>query len=184
MSSVKTSQPVFSFLSTLPSAPCLLRYAASPAARAPSVIHAEPLIQLNLSVGAPVEIGAIDGIVRRYIPIEGGTVSGAYRGTVLPGGADWQIVRRDGSLDLDAHYVLELMEGRVEVESRGIRTASPAVLAILASGEVVDPSHYYFRTFIRFRTASERLSRLNRILAIARGERLVDQVRLTICEVE
>ena len=148
------------------------------------LIRADPLILLDVQVGKPVEIGLIDGLSRRCIPIVGGTVSGTYRGKVLPGGADWQEVRPDGSIEIDARYSLELDDGLVEVESRGIRTAPAAILGPLARGEVVDPSKYYFRTFIRLRTASTAMSRLNQILAIASGERLSDRVRLTIREVE
>ena len=41
----------------------------------------------------------------------------------------------------------------------------------LARDETVDPSLYYFRTFMRFETADPASSWLNRILAIGRGAR-------------
>ncbi|MBN8485052.1 MAG: DUF3237 family protein [Sphingomonadales bacterium] len=137
------------------------------------------LMQIELTVGAPIEVG--EG--RRCIPINGGKVTGAFSGTVLPGGADWQRIAADGTIEIDARYVLELAEGRVEIRSRGLRAAPPDILARLAAGEAVDPSLYYFRTAIRFQTAADTLRRLNRILAISHGERLADTVRLTIYEV-
>lgn len=148
------------------------------------MIDAKPLLILDLQVGLPIEIGVVDGIGRRCIPITGGTVSGAYFGTVLPGGADWQQIRIDGSIDIDAQYILNLEDGLVEVRSKGIRTAPQAVLAKLAQGHLVDRSQYYFRTFMQFRTESHRMSRLNHILAVASGERLAGQVRLLVHEVE
>lgn len=121
--------------------------------------------------------------MRRCIPITGGTVSGAYSGTIMPGGADWQIVADDGTIDIDARYVLDLAEGLVEVRSRGLRSGPPDVLAKLALGEIVDSSHYYFRTALRFASRTPSLDRLNRIIAIARGERMPGKVRLSVYEV-
>lgn len=40
-------------------------------------------------------------------------------GVVIPGGSDWQRIHDDGTVSLDAQYVLELEDGtRVEIESR------------------------------------------------------------------
>jgi hypothetical protein len=125
----------------------------------------------------------IDGQNRRCIPIVGGTVSGCYEGDVLGGGADWQTIAPDGTLDIDARYVLRLREGLVEVESRGLRSGPADVLAQLAAGEAVDTGRYYFRTAMRFRTAVPTLARLNHIIAISAGERLADTVRLTVYKV-
>ena len=137
------------------------------------------LMQIDLSVGSPIDVGQR----RRCIPINGGMVTGSYNGIVLPGGADWQQIYDDGTIEIDAHYVIELAEGRVEIESRGLRAGPTEVLARLARGETVDPTLYYFRTAMRFRTAASDLERLNQVLAISHGERLADAVRLTIYEV-
>jgi hypothetical protein len=101
----------------------------------------------------------------------------------MPGGADWQIVADDGTIDIDARYVLDLAEGLVEVRSRGVRSGPPDVLAKLARGDVVDPADYYFRTALRFSTVAPSLSRLNQVIAIGRGERLPGKVELSIFEV-
>lgn len=142
-------------------------------------VASDAMMQIDLSVGQPVEVGR----GRRCIPITGGLVTGAYNGTVLQGGADWQQIAADGTIDIDAHYVLELGKGRVEVRSRGLRTGPAEVLARLAKGETVDPVLYYFRTAIRFTTHAPELDRLNRIIAISHGQRLADAVRLTVYEV-
>ena len=45
---------------------------------------------------------------RQSIPITGGTFSGpGIQGRILPGGADYQLVRADGSVMIDADYMLE-----------------------------------------------------------------------------
>ena len=90
-------------------------------------------------------------------------------GRILPGGADWQIVRSDGAADIKARYTIEADSGaRILVTSDGLRHGPPAVLERLARGDSVDPALYYFRTVMRFETAGANVDWLNRILALAR----------------
>lgn len=141
------------------------------------------LFTLAVDVAPPVVVDAGEH-GRRYIPITGGTVSGAYTGKIIPGGADWQILWPDGRLDLEARYVLDIDgHGAVEVLSQGLRHGPPEILAALARGEPVDPSLYYFRTAMRFRTAAPGLQRLNAIIAIAVGRRETSTVHLDVSEV-
>ena len=142
-----------------------------------------PLMTLEVLVGAPVSVDASPH-GRRFIPIIGGTVAGGLDGMVLPGGGDWQTLWPDGRMDIAAHYVLDIAgQGTVEVRSEGLRHGPPDVLAALALGEAVDPASYYFRTSVRLRTAAPELERLNRLLAVAVGERAADRVRLRVFEI-
>lgn len=142
-----------------------------------------PLMQLEVLVAPPVSIDASEH-GRRFIPIVGGEVSGALTGKVLPGGGDWQTLWPDGRMDIAAHYVLDIAgQGTVEVRSEGLRHGPPEVLAALTRGEAVDPASYYFRTSVRLRTAAPGLERLNRLLALAVGERAADRVRLRVYEI-
>lgn len=144
----------------------------------------KPLMTLEVLVGPPVQVDGSDH-GRRFIPITGGIVGGGLAGVVLPGGGDWQTLWPDGRMDIAAHYVLDIAgQGTVEVRSEGLRHGSPQVLAALARGESVDPSSYYFRTSVRLRTAAPALERLNRLLALAVGERAADRVRLSVYEIE
>ena len=117
---------------------------------------------------------------RRVVQILGGTFEGPQlRGKILSGGADWQIVRRDGVLDLDARYALrEERGGLIEVRSQGYRHGPPEILARLARGEDVDPASYFFRTVMRFETGAEDMSWLNRTIAVATAERKARRVEL------
>ena len=106
------------------------------------------------------------------------------QGKILPGGADWQIIRADGAADIQARYTIETATGgRILVDSAGLRHGPPEVLAALARGEAVDPASYYFRTVMRFETSDPEAAWLNRILAIARGQREALAVRLDVFEV-
>jgi len=99
---------------------------------------------------------------------------------VLAGGADWQCIWPDGMIEIEARYALEFSQGLVEVRSQGLRSGPPAVLERLASGEAVPGNEYYFRTAMRFFTASAALGHLNAMLALAVGERQASRVRLTV----
>jgi hypothetical protein len=118
---------------------------------------------------------------RRVVNILGGTFEGpAMRGEVLAGGADWQLARRDGVLDLDARYALrEQGGGIVQVVSQGYRHGPSHVLAALARGEEVDPATYFFRTIMRFETGAPSLEWLNKTLAVATATRKARRVLLT-----
>jgi hypothetical protein len=143
-----------------------------------------PLMVLEIEVLPPVSLGAMDIGELRVLPFLHGTFEGPLlKGHVLPGGTDWQEVRPDGALEIRARYLLETDRGeRIEVRSEGVRSGSPEALARLAKGELLPATDYYFRTAIRLRTASERLSRLNGLLAFSIGERRPTGVRLSVFE--
>ena len=146
------------------------------------MIEFEFLCKLSVEVGEIVTLGPGPLGERRVIAIHGGSFEGpAMRGVVLPGGNDWQIVRADGVIDLDARYALkEERGGIVRVVSQGYRHGPPQVLARLASGEPVAQSEYFFRSMLRFETGSTDLDWLNRTLAVATAERKARQVLLTV----
>ena len=68
--------------------------------------------EIRAQVGPPLDVGPVAGGRRRIIQILGGTFEGSgMKGHVLPGGADWQIVRADGLAELDTRYTLETDDG-------------------------------------------------------------------------
>jgi hypothetical protein len=143
----------------------------------------QPLMRLAVEVGAIESLGAVPLGERRVVPIVGGSFEAddGWHGRVLPGGADWQLLRADGVLEVDARYVLEDGSGaRVQVVSQGLRHGPPEVIAALASGQPVDPALYYFRTAMRFETAAPALQRLNRLIAFGLGARDARLVRLSV----
>jgi uncharacterized protein DUF3237 len=140
------------------------------------------LFELDLEVAPTVSIGATPSGEIRLVPITGGTFEGSeLRGRILPGGADWQEARSDGTLEIRARYLLETDTGeRIEVRSEGLRAAPPEVLALLARGEIVPANQYYFRTHVRLRTSVTRLAHLNDLLAVSMGQRMPKGVRLSV----
>jgi hypothetical protein len=137
-------------------------------------------------LAAPQELGDTPQGRRRIIGITGGRFAGErLSGRVLPGGADWQLIRADGVADLDARYTLETHDSAlIYVRNRGYRHGSPEILRRLSSGEIVDPSLYYMRTTPRFETGDARYAWLNRIVCVATGARRPAAVELDVYEVE
>jgi hypothetical protein len=138
----------------------------------------EPAFDVRATVGAPEDIGPVAGVSRRLIPILGGTFEGPqFKGSVLPGGADHQLVREDGFTQLEARYVLQTDAGeKIYVVNRGIRYGSAEVLARLNAGERVDPSLVYFRTTPSFETAAPRLQWLAHSVFVGVAERYPAEV--------
>jgi|SRR5665647_2509349 len=151
-----------------------------------AMLGTQPIFQIYAELAATINLGRTPYGERRIIDILGGTVSGTnLNGRILPGGADWQIIRSDGAADIQARYTIETDTGaRILVSSEGLRHGPPAVLEKLARGDNVDPSLYYFRTVMRFETSAPEADWLNRILALARGQREASAVRLDVYEVE
>jgi len=92
---------------------------------------------------------------RRVIPVVGGTVTGAFTGAILPGGADWQTVRADGSIEVDGRYSARGDDGSLlYIRARGVRSGDPEVLESLLRGDDVDPAAYYFRAALTLESAA------------------------------
>lgn len=148
------------------------------------MISEKPILRIHADLGEIVDAGTTPYGGRRVIEILGGRVEGKVSGRILPGGADWQIIRSDGVADIQARYVIEADSGaRVLVTSNGLRHGPPEILAAIARGEKVDPSLYYFRTVMRFEASEAALDWLNRTIGIAIGERERLAVKLDVFEV-
>jgi len=133
-----------------------------------------PVYRLEATLGQPLELGAIPQGHRRIVPLAGGTFSGPeINGTLVPGAsADWQIVLADGTALGDVRYTLQTDGGDLlYVQSRGVRHASPEVLARLGRGEDVDANEYTFRTSTQIETAARALDWLNKGIFISVGGR-------------
>jgi hypothetical protein len=150
------------------------------------MIELEALFRAQITLAAVQELGDTPLGRRRIIPITGGAFEGArLRGRVLPGGADWQVVRANGVADLDARYTLETDDGAlVYVRNRGYRHGPPEVIARLAKGEPLDASLYYMRTTPWFETGDARYAWLNRLVCVATGARRAAAVELEVFSVK
>ena len=144
-----------------------------------------PLYRSVVEIAAPLSVGRLEVGERRIINITGGYFKGErMSGVILPGGADWQIIRPDGITVVEARYTLQTDDGALlYVDNRGLRHGPEDVMKRLAAGETVDPNLYYFRTTPVFETGAPAYSWLNGVVAVAVGERHADRVIITVYEV-
>ncbi|MGY1809468.1 DUF3237 domain-containing protein [Blastococcus sp. SYSU D00669] len=148
---------------------------------APRLTH---ILHLEVEVAAPLEVGPTPAGLRRVVPITGGTVSGLFDGRVLPGGADFQLIRTETETEVEARYVLESDAGElVTVHNVGLRTGSAEDIARLRRDEPVDPARIYFRSTPRFETAAPRLVRLTTRVFVGVGTRQPRSVTFDFFEV-
>jgi Protein of unknown function (DUF3237) len=122
---------------------------------------------------------------RRIIDILGGEVHGPrLAGEILPGGADWQIVRPDGTIEVVARYTIRSAAGAtIYVQNEGLRVASPDILARMSRGELVPFDSYHFRTAPRFETGEPSLKWLERATFVGVATRTPDRVAIGFHEV-
>lgn len=123
-------------------------------------LQTEFVYEAIVSIADAVNVGPTPRGNRLYIPITGGTFSGPrLRGSILPGGADWQTVRPDGVVEVDALYSIRTDDGTVIiVHNRGL----------IAEGGA------YMRTALRFEAPEGPHAWLNQaqfLSAIAGGPR-------------
>ena len=137
---------------------------------------------ITARIGEVTSAGEIGTGVRRIIPIIGGEVKGEkINGKVLPFGADFQIIRPNELIELEAKYAFETDDGAVVyVENKGLRFGPIDLLQKLKRGEPVDPKLIYFRTVPKFETGAEKYRWLMENLFIGSAARHADRVVIDV----
>ncbi len=150
------------------------------------MIETEFLCRVEVTLEPVRDLGETPLGRRRIIGISGGKFAGPrLSGRILPGGADWQVIRSDGVAYLDARYTLETSDGAlIYVNNRGYRHGPKEVIERLARGEEVDPAAYYMRATPWFETSAAQYAWLNRTICVATGARRAAAVELDFFEVK
>jgi hypothetical protein len=140
---------------------------------------------LTVRIADVTTAGDIGHGVRRIIPIIGGEVRGEeVNGKVLPFGADFQIIRPNELIELEAKYAFETDDGAVVyVENIGIRFGPLELLERLKRGEPVDPKLIYFRTVPKFETGAEKYRWLMQHVFVGSAARHADRVVIDVHQV-
>jgi hypothetical protein len=147
---------------------------------APAVPGLEAAFDVEVRLGPMEDHGTTRAGHRRVVPIVGGRVTGLFEAEILPGGADWQIVRPDGGIEIDTRYSARTATGgHVYLRTSGVRSGPPEILSALLRGDPVAPSDYYFRIGVRVETADPALTHLEQSLFVASAIREADTVRYT-----
>jgi Protein of unknown function (DUF3237) len=146
------------------------------------------LFTLSAGIGRSDDTG--DGAAGRRIrdSVGEGTFAGErLRGELLPGSADWRLIRGDITSVVDARVMLRTDDGALIYMSYGGRiVVPPDVLAQARDPErrhLLDPAAYYFRTAPVFETGAEGYRWLNNIMCIGTGRLTAKGVDYDIFEV-
>src|ERR1700743_3547853 len=149
------------------------------------VLQTKYVFTITAHIAGVTTAGDIGSGVRRIIPITGGEVRGeGISGKVLAFGADFQIIRPNELIELEAKYAFETDDGAVVyVENKGLRFGPIDLLQKLKRGEPVDPTLIYFRTVPKFETGSEKYRWLMENLFIGSAARHADRVVIDVHQV-
>src|SRR3979490_3273560 len=137
---------------------------------------------ITANIGSVTSAGEIGHGVRRIVPIIGGDVRGDHiNGKVCAFGADFQIIRSNELIELEAKYAFETDDGAVVyVENKGLRFGPVDLLQKLKRGEPVDPKLIYFRTVPKFETGAEKYRWLMESLFIGSAARHARRVEIDV----
>ena len=149
------------------------------------VLETKYVFTITARIGEVTIAGETGHGVRRIIPIIGGEVRGErVNGKVCAFGADFQIIRPNELIELEAKYAFETDDGAtVYVENKGIRFGPLELLQKLKRNEPVDPKLIYFRTLPRFETGHANYRWLMENLFVGSAARHADRVVIDVHQV-
>jgi len=149
------------------------------------VLETKYVFTITARIGEVTIAGETGLGVRRIIPIIGGEVRGErVNGKVCAFGADFQIIRPNELIDLEAKYAFETDDGAtVYVENKGIPFGPVELLQKLKRNEPVDPKLIYFRTLPRFETGHANYRWLMENLFVGSAARHADRVVIDVHQV-
>lgn len=131
------------------------------------MIGLDHLTTITIQLGERLVIGDTPRGLRRVSPIlSGAAVGPRLTGEVLAGGADWNLVLNDGSIEFHARYTVRADDGTlISVTNEGIERS---VMARLFAGEPPDLSApMYGRTLPKFEVGPGPYSWLSQSLFVA-----------------
>jgi hypothetical protein len=131
-------------------------------------IQLVPSFRLDVDLAPPVEVGPTYVGMRRIIPITGGKFYGKdIEGEVLPGGADWNVVRPDGVVHLWARYTIKTDDGAIiMITNEGFQQGPPDTMERILSGKPFDSSKWYARTRPVFEVSHPKYDWLNKYVFV------------------
>jgi hypothetical protein len=146
------------------------------------------LFSLSAGIGSSDDTGGSPLGRRIRDSVGEGSFSGArLRGQVLPGSADWRLIRSDVTSIVDARVMLRTDDGALIYMTYGGRVVVPPELLAEVRDPIrrhlVDPAAYYFRTAPTFETGAESYRWLNNIVCIGTGRLTARGVDYDIFEV-
>jgi hypothetical protein len=137
----------------------------------------ELIFHIDARLGPLEDHGITRAGHRRVVPITGGSCTGSISAVIAAGGGDWQLVRPDGTVEVDTRYTLRTADGELlHLRTRGIRSGDPHLLESILAGADVPPSDYYFRLSVEVETSVPKFAWLERSVIVASAARDADGV--------
>ena len=114
----------------------------------PEAPQAEFVMQLKVTLGESYSCGETQHGRRTVIPITGGTFEGPnIKGTILNGGADYQLANAAGRTEIEAIYSIRTDDGvNIHIRNRGI---------IASSKDAQGNPSFYFRCAPQFEAPND-----------------------------
>jgi len=126
-------------------------------------------LQLRVTIDGTYTVGETERGKRIVIPITGGTFEGPLlKGTILPGGADYQMANADGTrTELEAIYSIKTDDGvYIHVRNRGL---------VCDGKDAEGRPYYYFKAAPQFEAPKDsRYAWLNNALFVCHPEWVKD----------
>lgn len=83
-------------------------------------LEAKEIMKIHVTCEKDMEVKDDGSGYLRVIPIVGGTFEGEVNGTIVPGGADWNVAKANGISHVFAKYVLKTDDGEyIAIENDG-----------------------------------------------------------------
>jgi hypothetical protein len=137
----------------------------------PNAPQLEFLYEISAYLESPLAIGENPHGNRQIAPVAGGSFEGPrLQGKVLPGGADWVLIRPDGVGEIDVRATLQTDDGAlIYVTYRGYLTKILELFPRWAAGEQIPREEYYFVITPYFETGAAQYAWLQQVVAIGMG---------------
>jgi hypothetical protein len=130
-------------------------------------VELEYCFHAYVTIDKGMEIGPVGNGIRNIVPITGGKFDGQLKGVVVPGGADWQFIRDDGIMEVEARYTL--------------KTIDHTLIYVVNKG-IINPTKLYARTTPKFEVSDENYSWLCKSLFISKITPMQDETTPLINE--
>ena len=141
----------------------------------------EPLCEVVAYVTAPIPVGPSSWGIRMIAPVVEGTVEGPrIKGTILPVGGDFALIRADNCLELDVRAAFKTDDGAfIYTYYHGIVDMTEAQVKEFLAGGL--PAGLDLYVTPRFETGHPNYQWLTRVQAVGRGglEQARDRIKVS-----
>lgn len=143
------------------------------------------LFDMVVHLNTPVVVGETPKGNRQILLGEGGEFKGdRLEGVILPHGADWFLIRKDGVGELDVRVVLQTKDGSlIYMNSTGFLHYPKEKARCVLSGSA-SPEEYYLREKTVFETSADNYQWLNSIVVVGTGWYQPGAVGMSLYEIQ